>query len=71
MRIDRIVSINCVKCEYFTEHKPKGAVVPFRRLGDRTQESFDIMTVDDDILYLTRFGAGHDRIIRNKRANWL
>ncbi len=67
-----IISINCAKCEYFTEHKPAGAVVPERRLGDRTQESFDIMQIDPakKEIYLTRFGAGSDRIVRNHKAEW-
>ncbi|WP_026525941.1 metallophosphoesterase [Butyrivibrio sp. MB2005] len=68
-----VISVNCAKCEYFLEHKPEGAVVPERRLGDRTQESFDIMQIDSQkkIIYLTRFGAGADRIIENSRAYWV
>lgn len=68
-----IISINCAKCEYFTDHKPEGAVVPERRLGDRTQESFDILQIDSEvgILYFTRFGAGHDRIVREHKAYWV
>ncbi|MBR1634275.1 MAG: metallophosphoesterase [Lachnospiraceae bacterium] len=68
-----IISINCAKCEYFLEHKPEGAVVPYRRLGDRTQESFDIMQVDTEKreIYFTRFGAGQDRIVRNHKAEWV
>lgn len=68
-----IISINCAKCEYFTEHKPEGAVVPMRRLGDRTQESFDIMQVDGSgsELHFIRFGAGSDRIVADHRAEWL
>lgn len=68
-----VISINCAKCEYFLEHKPKGAVVPFRRLGDRTQESFDIMQVDTEKreIYFTRFGAGQDRAVINHKAVWV
>ena len=67
-----VISINCAKCEYFTEHKPEGAEVPFRRLGDRTQESFDIMQVDAERgeISFTRFGAGRDRIVREHHAFW-
>ena len=67
-----IISINCAKCEYFLEHKPEGAVVPYRRLGERTQESFDIMQVDTEKreIYFTRFGAGQDRVVRNHKAYW-
>ncbi len=65
-----VISVNCAKCEYFTDHKPEGAVVPERRLGDRTQESFDLMQVDtaNRRIYLTRFGAGQDRIVKDHKA---
>ena len=68
-----IISINCSKCEYFPEHKPDGAVVPYRELGGRSQESFDIMSIDTDKreISLTRFGAGQDRVVRNGKAEWL
>jgi len=68
-----ILSINCAKCEYFLAHKPEGAVVPYRRLGDRTQESFDIMQVDADKneIYFTRFGAGQDRKVTDHKAVWI
>jgi len=68
-----IISINCAKCEYFLEHKPEGAVVPHRRLGDVSQESFDIMTIDTENreIHFTRFGAGKDRVVRNGKAEWV
>ena len=67
-----LISVNCAKCEYFTEHKPEGAVVPERRLGDRTQESFDIMQIDAERkeMYFTRFGAGSDRYVKDHKAYW-
>lgn len=67
-----MISINCAKCEYFLEHKPVGAIVPYRELGTRTQESFDIMTVNTERreIYFTRFGAGNDRMVQNGRAVW-
>lgn len=67
-----VISINCAKCEYFTDHKPEGAVVPARRLGDRTQESFDILQMDckKRELFFTRFGAGQDRMVTGGRAHW-
>ncbi len=67
-----IISINCSKCEYFTEHKPEGAVVPERRLGDRTQESFDILQIDTlkNEIFFTRFGAGRDRVVSDSKAAW-
>lgn len=68
-----VISINCAKCEYFTEHKPEGAVVPYRKLGDRTQESFDILQVDTvgRKMFFTRFGAGDDRIVTDGCARWI
>ncbi|MBR1909616.1 MAG: metallophosphoesterase [Lachnospiraceae bacterium] len=68
-----IISINCAKCEYFTDHKPEGAVVPERRLGDRTQESFDVMQVDTagKEIFFTRFGAGTDRVLRDHKAYYI
>ena len=67
-----IISINCAKCEYFLEHKPEGSVVPERTLGDRTQESFDILQIDAENgkMYFTRFGAGSDRYVENHKAYW-
>ena len=68
-----VISINCAKCEYFLEHKPEGAHVPERALGDRTQESFDIMQIDtaNRKLYFTRFGAGEDRMVEGGKAMYL
>ncbi len=68
-----VISINCAKCEYFLEHKPEGAHVPERALGDRTQESFDILQIDTENrkLYLTRFGAGEDRVVEDGKARYI
>ncbi len=68
-----VISLNCAKCEYYTDHKPEGAEVPERRLGDRTQECFDILQIDTEKqeLYFTRFGAGRDRIVQNHRARYV
>ena len=68
-----LISINCAKCEYFVDHKPEGAVVPERRLGDRTQESFDIMQVDtaNRKIFFTRFGAGSDRVVENGKGRYI
>jgi hypothetical protein len=65
-----VISVNCAKCEYFLEHKPQGAVTPHRELGGRTQESFDIMTIETTKreIYFTRFGAGSDRVVKNGKA---
>lgn len=68
-----IISINCGKCEYFLDHKPEGAVVPYRELGTRIQESFDIMQIDTENreIYFTRFGAGGDRMVREGKGVWI
>lgn len=68
-----IMSVNCAKCEYFLEHKPQGAVVPYRQLGTPKQESFDVLTVDTQAkqLNFTRFGAGEDRVVKNGKAEWV
>lgn len=65
-----LISVNCAKCECFTDHKPDGAKVPFRRLGDRIQESFDIIQINAEKgeIFLTRFGAGNDRAVRDHKA---
>jgi hypothetical protein len=68
-----IISINCSKCEYFLEHKPKGAVVPYRQLGNRTQECWDILIIDVEQrkLDFIRFGAGNDHAVKNGEARWI
>ncbi|MBR1623477.1 MAG: metallophosphoesterase [Pseudobutyrivibrio sp.] len=65
-----IIGINCAKCEYFLDYKPEGAVVPYRHLGNRRRESFDVMQVDvkNAEVYFSRFGAGSDRKVENGKA---
>ncbi|MCL2101824.1 MAG: metallophosphoesterase, partial [Fibromonadales bacterium] len=67
-----IISINNAKCEYFLEHKPQNAHVPFRKLGEAIQESFDIMLVEpqQSVVNFIRFGAGQNRQIKNGIAQW-
>lgn len=57
-----IISIGCNKCEDFTVCKPEGFVTHKRKIGDVSQELFDILVIEDKI-YLYRYGAGEDRII--------
>jgi len=67
-----IISIANAKCEAFSEYKTEGFVTPHRRLGDTTQEAFDLMivnAVNRKVLFI-RFGAGYDRIISNGKAEW-
>lgn len=67
-----IVAINNSKCECFLDHKPNGGVTPYRELGTKNQESFDIMSIDTRKrkVYFTRFGAGDDRFIEKGQAKW-
>lgn len=67
-----IISINCAKCEYFLEHKPVGSLVPPRRLGDKTQESFDVMQIDaaNRRIFFTRFGAGYDKVVEDGNGRY-
>ena len=68
-----IVSIANAKCEAFSEYKTEGFVTPDRRLGDATQEAFDLVIVNADsrTIRFIRFGAGNDRIISNGKAEWV
>lgn len=59
-----VISINCAKCEYFSEHKPENSDVAFRELGTRNQESWDTMLIDEETIRFIRFGAGKDRILQ-------
>jgi 3',5'-cyclic AMP phosphodiesterase CpdA len=57
-----IISIGCAKPECFPEYKPPGAVAPPRRLGDRTQELWDVLLVTPGRgLDFIRYGAGQDK----------
>jgi hypothetical protein len=60
-----IISIGCAKLEYFLEHKPVGATVPRRSLGEASQELWDALLVSrgGQRLSFLRFGAGEDRVL--------
>lgn len=63
-----IVSIGCSKLEAFPEYKPEGSVTRMRRLGDPTQELWDVLVFhthgsDFDLI---RYGAGPDRYVHMK-----
>ncbi|CAM4481117.1 metallophosphoesterase family protein [Paenibacillus xylanexedens] len=68
-----IISIVNSKCEAFTEYKPEGFITPNRKLGDPSQEAFDIMLVDSEKgqIRFVRFGAGKDKIVAHGKAEWL
>jgi 3',5'-cyclic AMP phosphodiesterase CpdA len=65
-----IVSIANAKCEAFTEYKTEGFVTPARRLGEASQELWDVLIVKERTVRLVRFGAGRDRVISNGKARW-
>lgn len=68
-----IISIVNSKCEAFTEYKPEGFITPDRKLGEPSQEAFDIMLVNTEKsqIRFMRFGAGKDKIISHGKAEWL
>jgi len=68
-----IISIANAKCEAFTKYKPKGFVTPERKLGDVSQELWDILLINPEkrTLRFVRFGAGRDRIVKGGKAEWL
>ena len=68
-----IISIANSKCEAFTEHKTEGFITPERSLNTVTQEAFDIMIInpEKETVKFIRFGAGKDRVIKNRKAEWL
>lgn len=41
--------------------------MPVRMVGEYTETAFDVFSVKGDMLYITRFGAGEDRIVEIKR----
>ncbi|WP_434752913.1 metallophosphoesterase family protein [Paenibacillus amylolyticus] len=68
-----ILSILNSKCEAFTEYKSPGFITPHRKLGDSSQEAFDVMVVNTEKrqIRFVRFGAGNDKIIIDGKAEWL
>lgn len=58
-----IISLGCNKCEYFTDKKPEGSVTFKRKMGEQTQDLWDVLTITEDNLEFTRFGAGEDRTV--------
>ncbi len=52
-----ILSIS-TNCDMMQECNPS---CPVRVAGTINEECFDVVSIKDDMMYLTRFGAGHDR----------
>lgn len=60
-----VVSFGCSKLEAFAEHKPAGSVTRMRRLGEPSQELWEVLVFhthgsDFDLI---RYGAGTDRYV--------
>ena len=68
-----VISITNAKCEEFHDYKPGGAITPSRKLGDVTQEAWDVLLVEPDSgnMYFIRFGAGNDKAVIGGNAVWL
>ncbi|MHA7967355.1 metallophosphoesterase family protein [Paenibacillus sp. CAU 1782] len=68
-----ILSIVNSKCEAFTEYKPDAFITPDRKLGEPSQEAFDVMLVNTEKrqIRFVRFGAGKDKIVAQGKAEWL
>lgn len=60
-----MIGIGCNKLEYFLDKKPEGCTVPHRKMTDVSQDLWDVLKIDFDsqMMYLTRFGAGEDRMV--------
>jgi predicted phosphodiesterase len=76
-RIDHVESVPIVsainaKCEAFTEYKPQNYITPERKLDTATQEAWDILIVNpqEGRINFVRFGAGSDRKICDRKAEW-
>lgn len=67
-----IISIANAKCEAYLERKTEGFITPPRRLGERTQECFDIMLINSlkRTIKFVRFGSGQNRMVENEKARW-
>ncbi|MFD2331494.1 metallophosphoesterase family protein [Cohnella sp. GCM10020058] len=68
-----IISLVNSKCEAFREYKPEGFITPDRKLGEPSQEAFDVMLVHAEMkrIRFVRFGAGKDKIATKGKAEWL
>lgn len=68
-----IISMVNSKCEAFTEYKPEAFITPGRKLGELSQEAFDIMLVNTEKrqIRFARFGAGKNKEVTHGRAEWL
>lgn len=68
-----IISILNSKCEAFSEYKPEGSITPDRKLGEPSQEAFDVMLINTEKkqIRFVRFGAGKDKLVAPGRMEWL
>lgn len=63
-----VVAVGCAKAEDDQVHKAPGSTTWTRRMGDVTQELWDVLVVDTKTgrLDFVRFGAGEDRSIAGR-----
>ena len=68
-----VVSVTNTKCEAFTEHKSEGHITPERTLDTITQEAWDVLIINTkkEQVNFVRYGSGADRIIHDKKVEWL
>lgn len=67
-----IISIGCAKCEYFPDKKPEGSIRYMRKLGDVTQDLWDVLIITPEAkrLDFVRFGAGEGRCVKPVTKIW-
>jgi predicted phosphodiesterase len=60
-----VVSLVNAKCEAFIEYKTDGFITPDRKLGEVSQEAWDVMVVNSEekSMQFIRYGAGENRRI--------
>ncbi len=61
-----IISLGCNKLEYFSSHKPEGAVTYERTINTTSEDLWDTLVIDtaNRKLEFIRFGAGCNRSVR-------
>jgi hypothetical protein len=58
----KIVAIDTLSADAL--YKGGHPVCPEREYGTITETAFDVISIKDDVIYCTRFGAGEDRRAR-------
>ncbi len=55
--LDKVLSVTTIGS--FLD--PQMAPIPERHFGEETETAFDVFSIKNNLLYITRFGAGVDR----------